>query len=80
MSSNTETRHIIRPEHFALAPQLLGMELARPARRLAAILLDLVLVTILVQTAGPGSSRWRRRTPSSASRRAPRREAPRASW
>jgi len=53
MSSNTDTRHIIRPEHFALAPQLLGMELARPARRLAAILLDLILVAILVQTAGP---------------------------
>ncbi len=53
MSSTTETRHIIRPEHFALAPQLLGMELARPARRLAAILLDLALVSILVKTAGP---------------------------
>jgi hypothetical protein len=53
MSSNSDARHIIRPEHFALAPQLLGMELARPARRLAAILLDLLLVTILVQTAGP---------------------------
>ncbi|HLL83312.1 MAG TPA: RDD family protein, partial [Longimicrobium sp.] len=53
MSSTTETRHIIRPEHFALAPQLLGMELARPARRLGAILLDLALVSILVKTAGP---------------------------
>ncbi len=53
MSSPTEARHIIRPEHFALAPQLLGMELARPARRLAAILLDLALVAILVKTAGP---------------------------
>jgi hypothetical protein len=53
MSSNSDARHIIRPEHFALAPQLLGMELARPARRLAAILLDLALVTVLVQSAGP---------------------------
>ena len=53
MSGTTEARHIIRPEHFALAPQLLGMELARPARRLAAILLDLALVAILVHSAGP---------------------------
>jgi hypothetical protein len=52
MSSTSETRHIIRPEHFALSPQLLGLELARPSRRLAAILLDLLIVVILVQTAG----------------------------
>jgi hypothetical protein len=52
MSSNSDTRHIIRPEHFALAPQLLGMELARPSRRLTAILVDLMLVAILVKMAG----------------------------
>lgn len=52
MSSTSDTRHIIRPEHFALAPQLLGLELARPSRRLTALLLDLLIVTILVQTAG----------------------------
>lgn len=52
MSSTSDARHIIRPEHFALAPQLLGLELARPSRRLAALLLDLLIVAILVQTAG----------------------------
>ncbi|HEX8359623.1 MAG TPA: RDD family protein [Longimicrobium sp.] len=52
MSSTSDTRHIIRPEHFALAPQLLGLELARPSRRFAALMLDLLIVVILVQTAG----------------------------
>ncbi len=52
MASNSQTRHIIRPEHFALAPQLLGMELARPSRRLTALVLDLLIVFFLVQTAG----------------------------
>ena len=52
MSSSSETRHIIRPEHFALAPQLLGLELARPSRRLTALLVDLTIVAILVHTAG----------------------------
>ena len=52
MSSSSETRHIIRPEHFALAPQLLGLELARPSRRLTALLVDLTVVAILVHTAG----------------------------
>lgn len=52
MSSNSDTRHIIRPEHFVLAPQLVGLELARPSRRLAAILIDLLVVAILVHLAG----------------------------
>jgi hypothetical protein len=52
MSSSSEIRHIIRPEHFALAPQLLGLELARPSRRLTALLVDLTVVAILVHTAG----------------------------
>jgi hypothetical protein len=52
MSSTSDTRHIIRPEHFVLAPQVLGKELARPSRRLAALLLDLLIVVFLVQTAG----------------------------
>lgn len=52
MSSTSDTRHIIRPEHFALSPQVLGKELARPSRRLAALLLDLFIVVCLVQMAG----------------------------
>jgi hypothetical protein len=52
MSSNSDTRRIIRPEHFTLAPQLLGVELARPSRRLTALLIDLALVSLLVHAAG----------------------------
>ncbi|HYW06772.1 MAG TPA: RDD family protein [Longimicrobium sp.] len=52
MSSVSDTRHIIRPEHFALAPHLLGRELARPSRRLAAILVDFAIVGVLVQSGG----------------------------
>ena len=52
MSGSSETRHIIRPEHFALAPQVVGLELARPSRRLTALLVDLTVVAILVHTAG----------------------------
>lgn len=52
MSSSSEIRNVIRPEHFALAPQLLGRELARPSRRLTALLVDLTIVAILVHTAG----------------------------
>jgi len=47
-STPSDTRHIIRPEHFSLAPQLLGMELARPSRRLTALLIDLAMVSVLV--------------------------------
>jgi hypothetical protein len=52
MSSTSDTRHIIRPEHFALAPHVLGKELARPSRRFAALMLDLLIVVFLVQMAG----------------------------
>jgi len=52
MSSVSETRHIIRPEHFALAPHLLGRELARPSRRLGALLVDLSIVGLLAQSGG----------------------------
>lgn len=52
MSSVSDTRRIIRPEHFALAPHLLGRELARPSRRLGALLVDLSIVGFLAQSGG----------------------------
>jgi uncharacterized RDD family membrane protein YckC len=45
-------RSVITPEAFTVAPELLGLPLARPGRRLAAMLLDLVPVAILAG-AGP---------------------------
>ncbi len=44
---STDPRTIITPDAFSVAPELLGLPLARPWRRAAAILVDLVLVTIL---------------------------------
>jgi uncharacterized RDD family membrane protein YckC len=38
---------IITPESFAVAPELLGLPLARPGRRLLALLFDLIPVAIL---------------------------------
>ncbi|HEU0055147.1 MAG TPA: hypothetical protein VFQ39_18300, partial [Longimicrobium sp.] len=49
---NREAREIITHEAFAISPQLLGLPLARPSRRLVAILIDLALVAILVQAGG----------------------------
>lgn len=43
---------IIRPESFYVAPHVLGLPLARPSRRLVALLLDLLIVTILVGLGG----------------------------
>jgi hypothetical protein len=45
-------RQTITPDTFAVHPALLGVPLARPSRRLAAMLLDLLLVAILVNTGG----------------------------
>ena len=45
-------RNTITQEAFAVAPQLLGLPLARPARRLTAILLDLLIVAFLVNLGG----------------------------
>jgi hypothetical protein len=42
-----ETRAIVTPFAFKLAPELIGMPLARPWRRGVAILLDLMLVALL---------------------------------
>lgn len=42
-----DPRTIITPDAFSVAPELLGLPLAHPWRRAAAILVDLVLVAIL---------------------------------
>jgi hypothetical protein len=47
-----DPRKIITPESFSVAPHLLGLPLASPTRRLAAILLDLLLVAILANLGG----------------------------
>jgi hypothetical protein len=47
--SQPEDRHVLRPEHFSVAPQLLGLLLASPSRRLVALLIDLVLVALCSQ-------------------------------
>lgn len=47
-----DPRKIITPESFHVAPHLLGLPLASPSRRLAAILLDLLLVAILANVGG----------------------------
>lgn len=47
-----DPRDIITLEAFSVAPELLGMPLARPARRAAAIAVDLVLVAVLVALGG----------------------------
>ncbi|HYJ79525.1 MAG TPA: RDD family protein [Longimicrobiaceae bacterium] len=47
-----DARRIITQEAFSVAPHLLGLPLARPSRRLVAILLDLLLVAILANLGG----------------------------
>ena len=42
-----DPRSIITPDAFELSPALLGLPLARPSRRLAAILIDLLIIAIL---------------------------------
>ena len=46
-AARTDPRTIITPDAFSVAPELLSLPLARPWRRAAAILLDLLLVAIL---------------------------------
>lgn len=48
MPPSADPREIITPASFAIAPELLGRPLARPGRRLAAFLLDLMLIGLLV--------------------------------
>lgn len=47
MSNGQDPRTIITPDAFSVAPELLGLPLARPWRRLVAILIDLALVGLL---------------------------------
>jgi hypothetical protein len=47
-----DPRKIITPESFHVAPHLLGLPLASPTRRLAAILLDLLLVSVVANVGG----------------------------
>jgi len=47
-----DPRETITPESFAIDPQLLGLPLARPLRRAAAMAIDLVLVAVLVNAGG----------------------------
>jgi len=46
-ASNTDPRSVVTPEAFTVSPELLGLPLASPGRRLAAILIDLVCIGIL---------------------------------
>lgn len=50
MRSNAS--YFITPDAFSVHPSLVGRPLARPARRLAAMLLDLLIVSILVKAGG----------------------------
>ncbi len=50
MRSNAS--YFITPDAFSVHPSLVGQPLARPARRLAAMLLDLLIVSILVKAGG----------------------------
>ncbi|HEY0020228.1 MAG TPA: RDD family protein [Longimicrobium sp.] len=43
---------VITPDSFQISPAIMGLPLARPSRRLVAMLLDLLIVTVLVKTAG----------------------------
>ena len=50
--ANSRQRSIITPEHFVVAPEILGMPLASPSRRAYAMAIDLVLAAILVKAGG----------------------------
>lgn len=47
-----DPRSVITPEAFSVAPHLLGLPLATPRRRLAAMAVDLVVVAFLVNVGG----------------------------
>ncbi|HEV3050665.1 MAG TPA: RDD family protein, partial [Longimicrobium sp.] len=48
----SNSSYVITPDSFQISQGIIGLPLARPSRRLAAMLLDLLIVTILVKTAG----------------------------
>ena len=51
MRSNST--YVITPDSFQISQGIIGLPLARPSRRLTAMLLDLAIVALLVKTAGP---------------------------
>jgi uncharacterized RDD family membrane protein YckC len=50
MRSNST--YVITPDSFEISQSIMGLPLARPSRRLVAMLLDLAIVAVLVKTAG----------------------------
>ncbi|HEX8391237.1 MAG TPA: RDD family protein [Longimicrobium sp.] len=50
MRSNSS--YVINPDAFSVDPALVGLPLARPARRLTAMLIDLAIVSLLVHAGG----------------------------
>lgn len=52
MSNGQDPREIITPDAFSVSPDLLGLPLAHPWRRAAAILIDLALVGLLANAKG----------------------------
>ena len=50
--AETSTRRIITQDSFSVAPQLLGLPLASPARRAAAMLIDIIIVSSLIKIGG----------------------------
>ena len=52
MSNGQDPREIITPDAFSVSPDLLGLPLAHPWRRAAAILIDLLLIGLLANAKG----------------------------
>lgn len=48
----SNSSYVITPDSFQISQGIIGLPLARPSRRLVAMLLDLAIVAILVKTAG----------------------------
>jgi hypothetical protein len=48
----SNSSYVITPDSFQISQGIIGLPLARPSRRLMAMLLDLLFVAILVKTAG----------------------------
>lgn len=52
MSNGRDPREIVTPDAFSVSPDLLGLPLAHPWRRAAAILIDLLLIGLLANARG----------------------------
>ena len=52
MSNGQDPREIVTPDAFSVSPDLLGLPLAHPWRRAAAILIDLALIGLLANAKG----------------------------